>query len=254
MLDIEAIRKDRPTNQFHYFPTVDSTMKVAARLVSEGAPHGSVVLADEQTAGIGRLGRQWHSEAGLGIYCSVVLRIALAPETVPVLNLLLGLATAGAIQRVTNLACDLRWPNDVLLGERKVAGILAQLVDGCVVAGVGINVNHSHLPDGLRTPATSLRIASGSMHSREKLVIALLEDLDNYIAALLSSGIEAIIREFSAASSYTLNRRVHLEEGGRVGTTAGLDSNGFLMVRFDDGRLERVATGGVRPLRSGRDE
>jgi BirA family biotin operon repressor/biotin-[acetyl-CoA-carboxylase] ligase len=249
-LDIERIRQFRPENELHYFASVDSTMNVAARLAAAGAPHGTVVLADEQTAGIGRLGRTWQSIVDAGLYSSVLLRLGIAPTHFPVVTLVLGLATADAIQKATGLACDLRWPNDVLIRERKVAGILAQLHDGCVVAGIGINVNQTSFPDGLRTPPTSLLIESNRKpQSREALAARLMESLDCFCGILETEGPESILRTFSAASSYALHRRVIVEESGREGVTAGLDEQGFLMVRFDNGSVERVAAGGVRPAR-----
>jgi BirA family transcriptional regulator, biotin operon repressor / biotin---[acetyl-CoA-carboxylase] ligase len=247
-LDIERIRLFRPKNQFHYFPTLGSTMTEAARLVVLGAPHGTVVLADEQTAGLGRLGRSWHSQAAAGIYSTTLLRLSLSPESVPLAALMLGLATADAISRSTNLICDLRWPNDVLIDDQKVAGILAQLVEGYILAGIGININQASFPDGLRTPATSLLMKSGGReHSREDILIHLLAALDSYCSLLIEEGPRGILRSFTAASSYALHRRVTIEESGIEGLTAGLDENGFLLLRLDNGRLERITSGGIRP-------
>lgn len=249
-LDIDRIRSLRRQTPTHYFPTIGSTMTEAARLASSGALHGTVVLADEQTAGIGRLGHSWSSEAELGIYCSVVLRLALEPACLPVASLLLGLATADAIQQSTQLACDLRWPNDVLIDEKKVAGVLPHLVDNCIVAGIGINVHHTSFAPGLRTPATSLRLASGGcLYSREIIIVTLLESIDSLCSTLASDGPEAIVKAFSTLSSYAIDRRVVMEDNGRKGVTAGLDENGFLLVRSEYGRIERLATGGVRPDR-----
>jgi BirA family transcriptional regulator, biotin operon repressor / biotin---[acetyl-CoA-carboxylase] ligase len=246
-LDVEKIRNLRPQNELHYFETIASTMTEAARLAVSGAPHGTIVLAEEQTAGIGRLGRSWQSDAELGIYCSILLRLPVEAASLPVINLLLGLATAEAIQKSTHLACDLRWPNDVLINERKVAGILAQVVDGCVIAGIGINVNQTSFPPNLRTAATSLQIESASrMQSRDRILIDLIESVDGFSSMLVAQGSECIVRAFMSASSYALDRRVLLEEDGRRGITAGLDENGFLLVRFDNGRMERIAAGGVR--------
>jgi BirA family biotin operon repressor/biotin-[acetyl-CoA-carboxylase] ligase len=246
-LDVERIRNLRPQNELHYFGTIASTMTEAARLAASGASHGTVVLAEEQTAGIGRLGRAWQSEAELGIYCSILLRLRVEPGTLPVINLLLGIATAEAIEKSTHVACDLRWPNDVLINERKVAGILAQLIDNCVVAGLGINVNQTSFPRDLRTPATSVRMESGGhVQSRDDIIINLIESVDAFSSMLRTEGPECIVRAFTSASSYALDRRVLIEEDGRKGVTAGLDENGFLLVRFDNGRMERIAAGGVR--------
>jgi BirA family biotin operon repressor/biotin-[acetyl-CoA-carboxylase] ligase len=247
-LNVERIRAARPQNEIHYFATLASTMTEAARFAAEGAPHGTVVLADEQTAGMGRMGRSWYSPPDVGIYSSVILRLPLSPASLPVAMLVLGLATAEAIQASTQLACDLRWPNDVLIRERKIAGILAQFVDSCVVAGIGINVNQTSLPPDLRTPASSLRLESnGCAYSREDILISLLSSLDAFCSTLAAEGTDSILRAFTAASSYAMNRRVVIEENGGKGITAGLDENGFLLVRSDSGRIHRIATGGVRP-------
>jgi BirA family biotin operon repressor/biotin-[acetyl-CoA-carboxylase] ligase len=247
-LDVERVRSLRPQNELHYWPSLPSTMPEATRLAIAGAPHGTVVVADEQTAGIGRLGRSWISEADLGIYCSVVLRFALPASRIPIASLVLGLAAADAIQKTTQLACDLRWPNDVLIGEKKTAGILPHLVEGCVVAGIGINVNQEHFETNLRTPATSLRLESnGQPQCREMILAQLLESLDVFCRMFTENGKESILRAFAAASSYVANRRVTVEETGCRGMTAGLDEDGFLLIREDSGRIRRVASGGVRP-------
>ncbi len=220
----------------------------ATRLAGAGSPHGTFILADEQTEGIGRLGRSWHSEPELGIYSSILLRLPLSTSNLPIASLILGLATADAIQNSTQLVCDLRWPNDVLINERKVAGILTQVVDTCIIAGIGINVNYNSLPTGLRTPATSLRIENdGRVQSRENVIVNLLESLDVFCSMLTRTGTSGILRLFSSVSSYAINRRVIVEETGTRGVTAGLDESGFLLVQSDTGRIERLATGGIRP-------
>ena len=247
-LDIERIQRARPQNAIFYYPTIGSTMIEAASLCGSGAAHGTVVLADEQTSGMGRLGRSWVSQAEAGIYCSILLRLKLKPGSLPIASLVLGLATAEAIQKSTPVMCDLRWPNDVLINERKVAGILTHLSEGCIVAGIGINVNQKLFPPDLRTPATSLWIESnGREQSRELVIINLLESVDNFCTLLEAEGTESILRAFTSASSYVLHRRVVIEETGERGTTAGLDASGFLLVNLDSGKMERVAAGGVRP-------
>lgn len=249
-LDVARIRALRPQHTVHYFASIASTMTEAGRLATSGSPHGTVILAEEQTAGVGRLGRSWTSPSEVGIYCSILLRLSLPSASFPIASLMLGLSTAEAIEKSTALACDLRWPNDVLINDRKVAGILTHLVDNCIVAGIGINVNQMSFPPDLRTPATSLCLASdGQVQSREDVVVALLESVDSFSSMLASQGPPAILRAFTLASSYALDRRVVVEENGARGVTAGLDENGFLLVQSDSGRLERIATGGVRPDR-----
>jgi BirA family transcriptional regulator, biotin operon repressor / biotin---[acetyl-CoA-carboxylase] ligase len=220
-----------------YFRTIDSTMTAAS-----GLGVGAVVVAEEQTAGQGRHGHAWHSEPFAGIYCSIVMQPS------PVLTLALGLAAVEAIETATGIVCDLRWPNDLMLGGRKVAGILVQLVEGLAVAGIGINVNHAALPDEL--DATSLRMHAGREFSREEVLGALLEAVGRYTA--LDS--DSVLRLFARASSYAFGRRVRVEQpGGTIeGTTAGLDPAGFLIVRKDDGTSTLILAGGVRAAGAGR--
>jgi BirA family biotin operon repressor/biotin-[acetyl-CoA-carboxylase] ligase len=156
----------------------------------------------------------------------------------------LGLAAQHAIVEATGLVSDLRWPNDLLLGGRKVAGILVQLVDGRAIAGIGINGNHTAFPAELAREATSLRLHAGRPIVREEILIALLAAIDSFAA---ESG-ETILRLFTHASSYACGRRVTVEQpGGAIeGTTAGLDPSGYLMVRKDDGTVTLIVAGGVR--------
>jgi BirA family biotin operon repressor/biotin-[acetyl-CoA-carboxylase] ligase len=235
-LDIDRVRGAFPDRRIDYYASMGSTMKAA-----EGLPLRSIVLADEQTAGLGRHGHAWHSEPGAGIYCSIVL-----PPT-PLLTLALGLATAEAIAAVAGIACDLRWPNDVMLGNRKLAGILVQLVDGAAIAGIGINVGHRHFPPELEGEATSLALAwksSQPLSGREEILIALFRAVDEFTAA----DAPTILRLFTHASSYAAGRRVvvNLPDGTIAGTTCGLDDAGFLRVRKDDGTVTLILAGGVR--------
>ena len=247
--DVELVRQSWPQPVF-YFPSIDSTMLEAARLAEAGCEPGTVVIADEQTAGQGRHGRRWISEANAGLYISIVLRPKLAPDSLPVLTLALGLAAADAIAEATGLACDLRWPNDLMLEGRKVAGILVQLLDSAAIAGIGINANHSEFPKQVAAEATSLRIVGKRMYSREQLLVALLGAVERYSAILAGDeGKEKILGMFSRRSTYARNKRVKVDQGAAIveGTTAGLDPSGFLILRKDDGTEDLVLAGGVRP-------
>lgn len=248
--DLEFVRLHWPQPVF-YFDTIDSTMLEAARLAEAGCPHGTVVVADEQTAGQGRQGRRWYSERGAGVYLSVVLHPVLAADSLPVLTLALGLAAAEAVAEATNLTCDLRWPNDVMLDGRKVGGILVQFLDSALIAGIGINVNHAGFPPEIAAEATSLRIVSNRPHAREHLLVALLASVDRYGAMLAAEGgREEVLTMFARRSSYARDKRVKVEQGATVveGITAGLDPSGFLIIRKDDGTVDLVLAGGVRPV------
>jgi BirA family biotin operon repressor/biotin-[acetyl-CoA-carboxylase] ligase len=250
--------------KLHYTPVTGSTNTDALAAARTAAPHGSVYFADEQTAGRGRGDHSWHSAAAQGVYVSVLLRLALPASRLQLLPLSAGLAAAEAIRIVSGLAVDLRWPNDLLLGERKTGGILAEAqiennaenkpgteILSYAVIGIGINVHQSRFQSGLATPATSLDLESGRCISRQELLIALLESLEREARTLLdSAGAGTIPARVEQASTWLRGRRVEVHgPQACVGTTAGLDENGFLLVRTVEGpaeKLVRVQTGGIR--------
>ncbi len=248
-LDIARVRRALPNNPIEYYDSLPSTQPVATRLAEAGAPSGTAVVAGEQTAGIGRQGHSWHSEPDSGLYVSLVLYPPIEPATRPVLTLALGLATAEAIARVAGIRCDLRWPNDVMLNDRKTAGILVQLAGDAAVAGIGINVNHETFPDDIAGLATSIRIATRQRYDRADLLVALIESATAFSKMLDEAGKEAILAAFTRASSYTKGKRVYVDMGDRQieGVTAGLDDYGFLRILKPDGTVETVLAGGVRP-------
>jgi BirA family biotin operon repressor/biotin-[acetyl-CoA-carboxylase] ligase len=231
-----APRFEIPGRTVHWFESIGSTMTAAAEFAKQACPHGTSVVADEQTAGIGRHGHSWHSEPG-GLYVSVVLRLV---EPVPVLMLALGLAAREAIVETTELQPDLRWPNDVLLNGRKCAGVIAQREGDAVIAGIGINVNQTAFPEDL--DATSLSLA-GATTTREAVLGALLQAVDRYS----SMQPEEIRRIFETSSSYARGRRVSVDQGSIEGITQGLDKSGFLILRQDNGQVATILAGGVRP-------
>ena len=224
-------------------------MTEASRLAAAGCASGTVVGAEEQTAGQGRYGRTWHSEDGSGLYVSIVLRYAFDVHAMPVVTLALGLAAVEAILKVTDLGCDLRWPNDVLIQSKKCGGILTQLEGSAIIAGIGINVNQTSFPPELRSFATSLRMASGQAHSRDRLLVELLASVDSFCTLLEKEGRAPILSMFSLASSFVYGRRVDVDLGESIvrGTTAGLNESGFLILRGDDGSENVIVAGGVRP-------
>jgi BirA family biotin operon repressor/biotin-[acetyl-CoA-carboxylase] ligase len=207
--------------------------------IAAAFPVGSVVVADEQTEGIGRHGHEWDSQKGAGLYASVVL------EPHPVLTLALGLAGATSIEKVTSLRPDIRWPNDLMFGDKKVGGILVQVQDGKAVAGVGINILQRRFPGEVAQIATSLAIETDLEFRRDDLLEALLEQ----IASVTGLSASDVIAQWERASTYAQGKAVRVDAGDRVieGVTAGLDPSGFLRVRTDSGALETILAGGVRP-------
>jgi BirA family biotin operon repressor/biotin-[acetyl-CoA-carboxylase] ligase len=247
--DIDWVRARLADHRIDWHATIGSTMTAAQLLAVAGCASGTIVGAEEQTAGQGRYGRRWHSEASDGLYVSMVLRYPFPPGAQPLVTLALGLAAADAILKATDLACDLRWPNDVLVQSRKCAGILTQLEGSAIIAGIGINVNHSEFPDELSAIATSLRMASGRVQSRERLLVELVSSVDSFCTLLEKQGKEPILEMFSRASSFVHGRRVSVEQGDSMlsGTTAGLNESGFLLLRDDAGKQNVIIAGGVRP-------
>ena len=162
-------------------PVCESTQ----RLLAPDAPEGALAVADAQTRGRGRLGRRWDAVPGTSLLCSLVLRPPVEPERLPELSLVAGRACAEAIAEITGLEPTIKFPNDVLLGGRKVAGILAEASGGRVVLGIGVNVNQDaeELPRGTRIPATSLRLEYGRPLDRGALLVALLARLEEHYDA-----------------------------------------------------------------------
>jgi BirA family biotin operon repressor/biotin-[acetyl-CoA-carboxylase] ligase len=240
-----------------HFPSIDSTNKHAMKAASDGASEGSVFTADEQTAGRGRGDHAWHSPAGQGLYVSIVLRPQLAPNDVLWLSLIAGLAVYAAIERVTTIAVDLRWPNDIMLGEKKLGGILTELgTEGGRVAhavvGIGLNINQPGFPAELAALATSLRIETDREWPRDEILTSLLRAIDREYRGLGSSPTAKaeIVRRFEQASSSARGARVAVDDHGAAqftGVTEGLDSRGFLRVQTTDG-LRTVMSGGVRKI------
>ena len=248
-----------------HLPTVGSTNLLALEAAQAGAEHGSVWVADEQTAGRGRGGHTWHSIPGDGLYLSVLLRPRMALVDALWLSLATGLAARAAIAAVTGLRPDIRWPNDLLIHEKKCGGILvetsailshsdAPTMLRYAVIGIGINVNHRTFPEEIEHFATSLRRESGDPYPRERILIELLITLDQEIHLLEdelrgASTRPGLLERFEEASSWVRGKRVRVDEdGGYTGVTTGLDSRGFLRVAGDDGELHTVLSGGVRPF------
>jgi BirA family biotin operon repressor/biotin-[acetyl-CoA-carboxylase] ligase len=236
----------------HFSEVTGSTNSDALLAARAGAVHGSVFVADEQTAGRGRGDHGWESVAGQGLYVSVLLRLALPAARVPLLPLAAGLAAADAVGSVGGIAADLRWPNDLMIGERKTGGILVEskIEEGNLlfaVAGIGINVHQRAFAGDLATPATSLALESPRSLSRQTLLIALLKSLEREARDLVSAGgAMKIPSRVEDASTWVRGRQVEVHgPQACVGVTAGLDENGFLLVKTAGG-LITVRTGGIR--------
>ena len=240
---------------FHFFRT-DSTNRVALELGHAGEPEGAVVLAEEQTAGRGRGGRAWHSERATGIYVTLLLRPKLAPVQAPLLTMMAGLSAHSAVQALTGLEVDLKWPNDLLVRGRKLGGILTEMHAEpgqirFVIVGIGLNVNQEKFPGELANLATSLRAETGKPQSRMELLVRLLHEFESDYNRFLREGVATVVARFESVSSYARGKRVRVTNGTEsyVGTTAGLGPEGLLQVERDGGQLMTVIAGDVAEAR-----
>ena len=242
------------TKYIHHYYKIGSTNSEAMRSAAEGAPEGSVFLAEEQLAGRGRGANTWQSARSAGIYGSVILRPAMPPSEALIFSLAAGLAVHAAVLSIApELHPDLKWPNDVLLGGKKFCGILTEMTAEAtrvrhLVVGVGINVNQTKFPAELREIATSLKIETGTEWSRVELCAALLKSLDREYRSLVKdpAAWASILWRFEESSSSARGSKVRIEENGGIqGVTEGLDARGFLQVRTAEG-LQTVLSGTVK--------
>lgn len=256
MYDIQSLESSLAgtiyAGKLHFASVTGSTNTDAMAAARDGAPHGSVYFADEQTAGRGRGDHAWQSAAGQGLYVSVLLRPHLPAARLPLLPLAAGLAAAEAVRAASGLTIDLRWPNDLMLGPRKAGGILAeaQTDAGAItfaVVGIGINVHQRSFDPTLATPATSLDDESGRIVNRQELLLSLLESLQREMRALLDpASAKSIPERVAQASSWVCGRHVEVHGPQSCsGVTEGLDEHGFLLVRTNSG-VVKVQTGGIR--------
>jgi BirA family biotin operon repressor/biotin-[acetyl-CoA-carboxylase] ligase len=227
-----------------------STNDLAKQAAREGAPHGATFVAEEQTEGRGRQGRAWLAGAGESLLMSVVLRVTCPPARLPPLALVAGLATRDAVARWTRETPRIKWPNDVMIGERKIAGVLVEgILQGtrveALVVGIGINVHARAFPDEIASLATSIALAAKSDEAvdRGELLADLLVALDRDIALASARGlglVHARLTQFDALRGLRVS-------GDEVsGTAEGIDLDGRLLVRGDDGILRRCSAGEVR--------
>lgn len=232
--------------------TVDSTNTCAKRMAEDGAPAGTLVTAEEQTEGKGRRGRQWVTTRGENIMMTVVLRPGIRPEHASRLTLLMAMAVAKAIRRITGLAAEIKWPNDVVVHEKKVCGILTELsmeVDyiNYVVIGAGINVNQESFPEDIREMAGSLCKALGRRIARAELTAAILEELEVLYEIFLKT--EDLSKLYRSYNELCVNcgREIRVLDPGKeyAGTTDGINASGELVVRRTDGSMTCIYAGEV---------
>jgi BirA family biotin operon repressor/biotin-[acetyl-CoA-carboxylase] ligase len=239
--------------EIHVFQQTTSTNDVAARLARGGAKQGAVVFAESQTKGRGRLGRAWISPAGKGLWFTVLLRPNCPPQAATQLTVAAATALARAITLQTGIVPEIKWPNDILIRKRKVAGILTEMraeLDRVqeVLLGIGLDVNleAGDFADNLRRTATSLRIETGQKVNRADLAVTILRELDRDYQMVMEGHFEQLAEQWEERCS-TLGCQVTIRLGNRVirGRAESLDSDGALLVRGLHGHLERIIGGDV---------
>ena len=242
--------------RFHYFNELDSTNTHARRLAEEGAPEGEVVVAEQQTHGRGRLGRRWVSPPYVNLYFSIILRPKFSPVVAPQLTLMAAVALTDAVAAFISKPPVIKWPNDILVNGKKLAGVLTE--SSCsseridfVILGIGVNVNlmHGSMPDTIRERATSLLMIRESVTSREEFLRRLIHDLDRCYGILEEQGFGAIAPYWEARFGLHGQRvRVEMVDGSFTGRAKGIDRDGALLVEKDNGEIERIIAGDVIPV------
>jgi BirA family biotin operon repressor/biotin-[acetyl-CoA-carboxylase] ligase len=238
---------------FRYYDEIESTNVEAKELAMSGAPEGTVVIAELQRAGRGRLGRRWTSPAGKGLLFSVILRPTLPMSRAHMLTIVAAVAAARGIETQTDAAVRIKWPNDLFVGDRKAGGILLEVageqdVVEWVIVGIGINVNteYAELPVDLRRTATSLKMATGDLVDRSELLARILLALETAYKEAQKHGFDRALSEFRQRD-YLLKRSVSVQtrEGSVIGEATGIDNQGALLVQLPHHHIRRFHSGDV---------
>ena len=241
----------------YYYDAVESTNLLAIELAQQGTPEGTVVLADKQLSGRGRGTRSWHSPAGVGIYCSVVLRPTTSPAKAQLITLMAGVSIVKAIALRTGLSPRVKWPNDILINDKKVAGILLEsMISGAQIGhsvlGFGVNVNNgpADLPENLRMKVSSLLMELKKPVDRSTLLIEIFSELERLYHIFQHEDFPIILEQWRRYSS-TLGQRVRIwqKDQATVGIAVDLTEDGGLLVRLEGGKQIVIHAGDVEHLR-----
>ena len=238
------------------FETLDSTNTEAVKQAKQGANEGLCIVAEQQTAGRGRHGRNWISPKGAGIYFSIVLHPRIENRFLPLITLMSAVAVHETLSENYNLNPDIKWANDVLIGDKKICGILAEMTEttkgSAIVVGIGINLKSLNFPAEISEIATSIEQETGENPNAESLLENLTKQLSKFYKILHEeNGAEKIRREWTRRSSYASgkNVRVILENEIIFGETCGIEENGALHIRNENGEDKIIQAGDVEKIR-----
>jgi len=242
-------------HRLYYYPVTGSTNDDAFKLGIAGAPEGTVVVADAQTKGRGRLQRSWHSPAGSNIYTTVILRPQMDAARTPQISILAGVAVAEVLESYCPGRVKVKWPNDILIDGKKVCGILSQAkaevnkVD-FIILGIGINVNINQFPDEISNIATSLAMETGKIVSRQQLIISLYENMTKWYKQLLKDGFSQIKEKWLSLSQMIGQKvQVIFQEEVISGKAIDLDNDGSLILLAEDGKKIKASAGDATIMR-----
>ena len=252
----DGLTAKRIGTDFYYFLELDSTNNFARRLAEQATSAGTIVIAERQTQGRGRAGRSWISPPYMNLYLSIVLRPELPPAEAPQITLMAAVALADTVASFMSLPVLIKWPNDILVNGKKLAGILTEASSTSeridfVILGIGINLNFPEklMPEAIRQRATSLLIATQNNIRREVFLRRLIQDLDRCYGILEETGFGAIMPRWEARFGLRDRRvRVDMIDGAIFGRARGIDRDGALIVETDNGKFQRVIAGDVIPM------
>lgn len=235
-----------------FYSVIDSTNNKAKRLAEEGAVHGTLVIADEQTGGRGRRGRVWKMPPHSSIAMTLIVRPELPPQKASMLTLVMGLAAASACRELLGLPAGIKWPNDVVIGGKKISGILTEMsadMDDIhyVVIGIGINVNIEEFPEEIRETATSLSQQAGHEINRAEVICLCMKYFEQYYENFMETGDLSGLKDRYHEILLNLNTEVRVLEPGNehCGISRGINDRGELLVEKEDGTVEAVYAGEV---------
>ena len=264
-IDIFEIKKNLKGSfigkNIYYEEKVDSTNTLARELSAKGVKNGSVVISDYQEKGRGRNGKIWTSPCGCNIYMSIILKPKFSPEVAQGMTILAAVSVADAIAEVTSLKPQIKWPNDILIGSKKVSGILTEMstqnmIIEHIIVGIGINVNaeENDMEDGIKNIATSLLIESKKtdgftgLLNRNKLITSILNKFDKYYEMFLSTGLSSVLQYYQKYFSMIGKEiEINIKDKRVKGQVVGIDSKGALLLKTGENELERVVSGEIYP-------
>lgn len=246
------LKTRRMGKEIRYFSQIDSTNQYAKRIAEEGALDGTLIIADEQTAGKGRSGRHWVTPPGEAIAFTLILRPKLTTDRISMVTLVMGLAVVQAINALYNLGAGIKWPNDAVVNGKKICGILTEMSAEIseihyIVIGVGINANLTHFPEEIKSIATSLKLELGREVNRAELIARIMEEFERFYAKFENAGDLSDMREEYNSACLNMDRPVRVLDpaGEYTGTARGINDLGVLKVEMPDGTIREVSSGEV---------